>query len=116
MKLAKKRYLLVKIDCGKKLSRDDVERLLKQSVLEVFGEKGLSDSGLKLKEFNEQKQLALVRCMLSFQEQAIASLALKRFSNGEGIAVRLQKIFGTMRKARPQFPGSRPKARRRQNE
>lgn len=115
MKLAKKRYLLVKIDGQKKFSKEEAEAMLCEAILDVFGEKGLSDSGIRLKEFNEERQLALVKCMLAFQEKAIAAFALKRYFAGEGIASRLQKIFGTMRKARPLFTGSRPRARRRTN-
>jgi len=116
MKLAKKRYLLVKIDAAKAFSPVEAETAVRQAVLEAFGEKGLADAGARLKEFNSETQLALVRCSLSSQEEVIAALALKRFVNGQGIALRVQRIFGTLKKSRPLFPGSKPKARRRRNE
>ncbi|MFH1107195.1 MAG: Rpp14/Pop5 family protein [Candidatus Micrarchaeota archaeon] len=114
MKLAKRRYLLVKIDSAAPVSAGDAEALFRSAVLEAFGEKGIADSSLKLKAFNEPEQLALVRCSLAFQERAVAAFALKRLHDGHGIALRLQKIFGTLKKARPLFPGLSAAVRRRQ--
>ncbi|MFH1200436.1 MAG: Rpp14/Pop5 family protein [Candidatus Micrarchaeota archaeon] len=112
MKLSPRRYLLVKADSPVPLFGEQVDCAAREAVLEAFGEKGLADSGLRLKEFNAQTRHALLKVSLPFQERAIAALALKRSYCGRPIALRLEKIFGNLRKPRPLFPGSKPATRR----
>ena len=104
----KRRYLLVQIQSPRRFSESDAKALFRDAVSQLLGEFGSSQSKLSLKFFDEQKQLGLLRCALSEQEKVVAAFALKSSFNGQPVALRLQKIFGTLVNTRDIFPGARP--------
>ncbi|NUN11608.1 hypothetical protein HUU53_03090 [Candidatus Micrarchaeota archaeon] len=91
----KKRYLLYKL-VGQKLDEKKAKHLVYEAVFSFLGEKTAGKAGASLKEFNPEKQLLVLRCDLKYLEQIIAALALKRFFEGRDIALRLEKISGSV--------------------
>ena len=104
----KRRYLLFQLVRGTPFTEAEARALGDQTVMESLGEQGSSRAEYRLKFFNAEKQWALVQCALESQEAVIAAFALKRFFNGVDVALRLQKIFGTLQKALPLFPDAKP--------
>ena len=88
----KKRWLLLKFD-GRELSEADARRACNDAVLSFLGESGASKANFKIAVF--RNGTALASCSLASLEQVIASLALKRFHEGKGIAIRLVSISGS---------------------
>ena len=103
----KRRYLLFKLDRAMPFSEEEVRSLAEETVLECLGEKGASVAQARLRLFNKEMQLALVQCSLESAESVLAAFAIKRYSRKEDVALRLQKIFGTLHKALPLFPGAK---------
>lgn len=99
----KRRYLQLQIVSGKKYSEEEAKHLLYESVFQVLGEKGASMAALGLKAFEGGGQLMLVKCSLKSHQEVIAALALKTLFRGEKVAIRLQKIYGTLEKAKMPF-------------
>lgn len=100
----KRRYLLSHLESKVRHSEDDARRMVSDAVLQLFGEQGVSRARLSLKAFDAEKQLLLVRCSLASSEKVMAALALKTVYRTERLALRLAKVFGTLRKARDFFP------------
>ncbi|MEW5955499.1 MAG: Rpp14/Pop5 family protein [Candidatus Micrarchaeota archaeon] len=95
----KKRYLLLKIESPQPFLAEEAKRLAYSAVFELLGEAGASRAGFALKEFNESKQQAIVRCAnASSLEQVIAALAAKRFYEGKDVAIRLLRVSGMIGK------------------
>ncbi|MBU1198166.1 hypothetical protein KJ765_06705 [Candidatus Micrarchaeota archaeon] len=105
---SKRRYLLYGIRFFENLSERDASDLVKESVLEGLGTKGLAESGARVKAFNATTQQMLVQTALDSTESVIAAFTLKRFFRKRDIALHLKKIFGTLRKSKPLFPDARP--------
>ena len=91
----KKRYLQLKI-IGGKLDEKKAKHLVYDAVFSFLGEKTAGKAGVSLKSFDAEKQLVVVKCDLKFLEQTIAALALKRFFEGRDVALRLEKISGSV--------------------
>ncbi|MFQ5406225.1 MAG: Rpp14/Pop5 family protein [Candidatus Micrarchaeia archaeon] len=94
----KKRYLRVKFEGKRAFDEKTAKHLVYNSVFELLGEAGAAKANAFLKQFNEKTQVGVVKCKTAMLEETIAALALKRFENGEGIALRLQKISGNIGK------------------
>ncbi|MEK6953365.1 MAG: Rpp14/Pop5 family protein, partial [Candidatus Micrarchaeota archaeon] len=65
---------------------------------------GASEAALQLKAFNSAEQLMLVKSSLASHQKVIAALALKNTFRGEKVAIRSQKVYGTLDKAKVPFP------------
>ncbi len=108
----KRRYLLLKLERPRPFAEEEARALGEEAILESLGEKGASVAQARLRLFNEKEQQALVYCSLGSTESVIAAFALKRYFRREDVAVRLQKIFGTLKKALPLFPEARPPSKK----
>ena len=100
----KHRFLLVKLERSAPLSEAEARVLVEEAVLEALGERGASQAQARLRWFNAKEQLALVYCSLEGVEPVISAFALKRYFGGKDAALRLQKVFGTLKKAEGLFP------------
>lgn len=95
----KKRYLLVKFESdGGSLDEKAAKHLVYNAVFELLGEAGAARAGAQLKEFDAKRQAGVVKCQTLMLEKAIAALALKRFDAGKNVAIRLEKISGSIGK------------------
>lgn len=93
----KKRYLLVQVDCEGKLDERQAKHALYEAVFSLLGEGGAADAGVKLIEWNMERQEAMVLCKNTALEEVVAALALKRFFEGKGIALRVKRVSGTIK-------------------
>lgn len=96
--MEKKRYLTIAIECeGEKFDETSVKHLIYEAVLGLLGEHGASKTGVALKAFDAEKQLAIIKCRTPALEDVIAALAAKRFWRKQNIALRLRSISGTLK-------------------
>lgn len=96
--LEKKRWLLVEIKASELLSELDARALVYEALREFLGDKGMSEASIRFTEFNESTQTVVLRCSVKAVEGVKAALALKRFWRGEGVALRVKKASGVIRK------------------
>ena len=89
----KKRYLLVGIE-GARLSSSEAKSAAFEAIFSLFGDAGASRAKLQLKEFDDSRQLMILKCALAEMNGTIAALALKTEFRGKPIALRLKKITG----------------------
>ncbi len=92
----KKRYLLYAIE-GQELDEKAARLAVRNAVYSFLGEKGASEANAKFMEFNAGKQLFLLRCSLASLESTIASIALQTAFNARPIALRLEKMSGSVK-------------------
>lgn len=92
----KKRYLLYAIE-GQQIDEKTARLAVRNAVYAFLGEKGASEANAKFMEFNAAKQLFLLRCALHSLEGTIAAIALQTSFNGRPIALRLQKMSGSVK-------------------
>jgi RNase P/RNase MRP subunit POP5 len=91
----KKRYVIVAVESEEKLNEQNAKRLLSQAVLEILGEAGAGDASFAFKEFDSEKQEAVIKCSTKSLERVIAALALKRFFEGKNVALRVLEVKGS---------------------
>lgn len=98
--MEKKRYLLLQLEAegGAKLSQDDFKHACYEAVFALLGEAGAARAALQPKLFDAQKQLGVIKCSLASLNKVIAALACKNSFKGRKIALRLQKISGSIGK------------------
>ena len=99
----KRRYLQFQIICARKFTEEDAKHLLYEAVFQLLGEQGASEAALQLKAFDGAGQRMLVKCSLKSYQKVIAALAMKNSFRGEQIALHMQKIYGTLDKAKNVF-------------
>ncbi|MFH1258165.1 MAG: Rpp14/Pop5 family protein [Candidatus Micrarchaeota archaeon] len=100
----KRRYLQLQIISQKKFSEEEAKHLIYESVFQLLGEQGASEAALQVKAFDFENQKALVKCSLSSYQKVIAALALKAKFRDLPVSIRLQKVYGTLEKAKTVFP------------
>jgi len=94
----KKRYLQIKIIHAKKLPKEEAKHVLYEAIFSFIGENGASKAMAQIKEFDEEKQIAIVKCRTEFLEEVIAALALKHAFQSVPISFQLEKISGNIGK------------------
>ncbi len=92
----KKRYLLYKIE-GQKLTEKELRLVVNKSIAGFIGEMGTSEANIKIMGFNEVKQLFFIRSALDSVETIIAALAFVTSFNNGSVALRLQKMSGSVK-------------------
>ena len=91
----KKRYVTVAVESEEKLDEISAKRLLSQAVLEILGEAGAGEAAFAFKQFDSEKQEAVIKCSTKLLERTIAALALKRFFEGKNVALRVKEVKGS---------------------
>lgn len=92
----KKRYLLYVIE-GQKLDERHAREVVKKAVHAFIGSKGAGEANVKFMGFDENKQCFFLRCSLQSLESVVASLALQTGFNEKPLALRLQKMSGSVK-------------------
>ncbi|MBI5224544.1 hypothetical protein HY989_01615 [Candidatus Micrarchaeota archaeon] len=100
----KRRYLEFSVVSDRKFAKEEAKHMLYEAVFSLIGEEGASKAAVQLKAFETQKQLLLVKCALASQNPVISALALKTSFKGEKVSLHFQKIYGTLEKAKAEFP------------
>jgi RNase P/RNase MRP subunit POP5 len=92
----KKRYLVVRLFARKEFDEVLAKRLVYEAVFQLLGEFGASRAAVQLKGFDAGRQELLLKCAASELEGVVAALALKRFFGGEGVALRVSRVSGSV--------------------
>ncbi len=93
---AKKRYLLYKVE-GQVLDERSCRNAVTSAVYIFLGEKGASEANVKFMGFDAAKQAFFLRCALGSLESTIAAIALQTSFNAKPIALRLEKMSGSVK-------------------
>jgi len=104
----KKRYILFRLE-GQDLDKEQMKRSLYAEALKFFGEFGLSIVALKLVEFDEKKNLGIIRCSREHYESVLGFLALIEVLNGVPSRLRTLKSSGTVKSLESTFLSSQDK-------
>ncbi|OYT63530.1 ribonuclease P [Methanosarcinales archaeon ex4572_44] len=91
----KKRYLTVEIMKDGRINRDRFLRALQDSIKDLFGDVGLSETGLRLLHFDGTR--AVVRCTPKMVWAVRAGIATITQIDGVKVSVRVIGIGGTVR-------------------
>ncbi|MFH1246837.1 MAG: Rpp14/Pop5 family protein [Candidatus Micrarchaeota archaeon] len=92
----KKRYLLYKVE-GQQLDEKSARLAVRNAVYAFLGEKGASEANVKFMGFDSAKQLFFLRCALESLESTIAAIALQTAFNAKPLALRLEKMSGSVK-------------------
>jgi len=93
----KKRYLLIAIE-GPAVDEDSAKHLVYEAVFQFLGEAGAAEAGVRFKEFDAEKNRAVIRCANAAVEKVVAALAAKRYWQGKDVALRVKRISGMIGK------------------
>ena len=91
----KKRYLAVEIMREGRINRERLIRALQDSIRELFGDTGLSETGLRLLHFDGNH--AVVRCTPRTVWRTRAGIATITEIDGTKVSLRVIGIGGTVR-------------------
>ncbi len=94
----KKRYLLLQIECQRKLSAEEAKHAVYEAVFGLLGEAGAAKAGVTAKLFDDARQEMVVKCATSELDFVITALAAKAEFRGSPIALRLKLISGMIGK------------------
>jgi len=98
MKLTK-RYLIFLVKSPLTHSKSEINKAIKRGLKRTFGEKYLALSGVELVEYDEKKNIGVLRCYHNYLELVRASLALVTNIGGSPAALYVLKATGTRKKA-----------------
>ena len=93
----KKRYLKIKVEAEKPVGETEAKHLVYEAVFSMLSELGASKASAFLKEWSEEKQEGIVRCANAYVYDVTAALAAKRYWRGQDVAVRVEKISGSIK-------------------
>jgi ribonuclease P/MRP protein subunit POP5 len=94
----RKRYIRFRILSESKFPKERVENAIYRSLLDLFGEYGLSLANPRLVEFDEREQRGVLKCAREEVQKIIASLALVSEIDEVRAAVHTEGISGTLKK------------------
>ena len=97
----KKRYLLLQVECPRKLSAEEAKHAVYEAVFGMLGEEGAAKAGVAAKAFDDARQEMVVKCATSRLDFVITAIAAKVEFRGSPIALRLKKISGMIGKLAP---------------
>ncbi|RJX15512.1 ribonuclease P protein component 2 [Candidatus Bathyarchaeota archaeon] len=97
VKLFRQRYLMFKVVCGKTLSKTEVWKAIVESFRMLLGVLGLSQANLTLIEYDEKKQVGVLRCSHKFLDAVRASLTFINQINNEKANVYSLRVSGTLK-------------------
>ena len=87
----------LKIESEKPLAEREARQCVSQAILDFIGELGSSTAPPQVKLFNEKQQTLLVKVANEEVDKVISALALKTSFNTQRIALRLERISGTIK-------------------
>jgi len=96
----RKRYVVFAVLSEKKHSKNDVEKAIRNTFREYFGELLLASCDPQLIYFDSERQRGVIRCTHSCKMQVLAALALIREIEHEKCLIVPIRVTGTIKKAR----------------
>lgn len=108
----KRRYLALKVESEVVLSERDLVRAIWNSILQLFGEYGASQTNLYVVEFNPEDSYAILRCSHKMVDKVRAAVAAITRVNENAVAIHVVRVSGTLKALRKKFSGSHRSAQR----
>jgi len=96
----KKRYLVFELIAEKKLNVKEVSYFIKNHLIKLFGELGLSKMNYQFISFDEKSGKGILKCRHIAVEDLISGIILLKEVNGIKVVPRTLKISGTVKKAK----------------
>ena len=104
MKLEKHRYLILKIYANITFSERQFISRIWDSIYELFGCKGASETGLWLVDFDINEKRGIIRCNLeSLNQVKVALILITEILRNNPIMIRILGISGTIKRAKEKF-------------
>ncbi|MCX6649282.1 MAG: Rpp14/Pop5 family protein [Candidatus Bathyarchaeota archaeon] len=105
----RRRYLLFNVSTESTPEEKAIWETLRDSILTLYGSKGLSLIDPNLIEYNEETRNGIVRCTHDTERFLRASLASIMSVSGTPAAVRVQRTSGTIKALRKKAGIEKPK-------
>jgi RNase P/RNase MRP subunit POP5 len=105
----RRRYLLFNVSTESAPGEKAIWETLRDSILALYGSKGLSLIDPNLIEYNEASKNGIVRCTHDTERFLRASLAMIVNVSGIPAAVRIQRVSGTIKTLRKKTGIEKPK-------
>jgi len=102
----KRRYLAFQIESLESLEKEEIRDAIWNSLIQLFGEYGASQSGLFLVEYDKQKKQAILRCSLKALSMVHASIASVIKIEDKPVGFHVLRISGTLRALNKKLPPS----------
>jgi len=99
----RRRYLALKVESEYPLSERDLIRAIWDSILQLFGEYGASQTNLYLIEFTPKNGCAILRCSHKAADMVRASVAAITRVNEKPVAIHVIRVSGTLRALRKEL-------------
>jgi len=101
----RKRYLALKVESEMPLGERDFIRTIWNSILQLFGEYGASQTNLYLIEFNPEDGYAILRCSHKVVDMVRAAIATITEINEKPVAIHVKRVSGTLKSLRKKISG-----------
>ena len=93
----RRRYLALKLVTEHSVSREDLMNAIWDSIIQLFGEYGASQTNLTLIRYNSERNYAVIRCSHKVLEMVSASVASITEINRKPAAIHIQRVSGTLK-------------------
>jgi RNase P/RNase MRP subunit POP5 len=108
MKRVKRRYLALQVAAEQSLGKRELMDALWMALLQLYGEYGASQAGLKLIEFASKNGYAIIRCWKEAVAMVRASIASIREIGAEPATIHVLRVSGTLKALRRKTQIARP--------
>jgi ribonuclease P/MRP protein subunit POP5 len=92
------RYLLVKLLAEGTVSDNSLFQSVTESIVNLFGETGLSETAPRLIGYNEKKSIGILRCSRDSLEKLRAAIAMISRIDEEPVGVYVKAVSGTSKR------------------
>ncbi|MHA1268662.1 MAG: Rpp14/Pop5 family protein [Candidatus Helarchaeota archaeon] len=104
MKLKKHRYIVFRFFTENEIQINQFTKNLWESIYELFGCKGASETGLWIIDLDNNEKKGIIRCDLeSLTKIRIALTLLSEISRNVPIMIQILGVSGTIKKAREKY-------------
>ena len=100
----RRRYLALRIISEYPINKDEITDAVWNTILQLFGEYGASQTNLTFIEHNSEKNYAVVRCSHKAVEKVKASIASITEINEKPVAIHVIGVSGTLKALRRRHP------------
>ena len=97
MKKAKRRYLALKIDSMERFNAKEFIDCVWNAILKLYGEYGASQTGLTLIDYDDERQLAVIRILHTALKMVRASIATITEISGKPASIHILTVSGTIK-------------------
>ena len=104
----KRRYLAIQVISETSFSGEDLLKTVQGMLLKLYGEYGLSRSGLRLLEFHSVQGEGILTCNHDFMPQMRSTLAAVRTVAGKPVIPQVLGVSGTVKRLRRKFMEGKP--------